>query len=169
VLSDGFSVRLWSFPMPAVADASTPVIELLRGGVHVAWWHGRLGFGWSATLTCLPTPADPNCIVTSALGAHAGSAEVILLHNSALVSPPQASVAFDSSEPRASDLDGDGRLDVLGMENDYRPDFAHGHNYWATYRGTASSLQRTGCQPVQAGVTAPGRLLSGPCPVVPQG
>jgi hypothetical protein len=166
-LTDGYSVRLWSYPAPAVPDAATPVVELLSGGQHVSWWIGRLGFGWAATLSCLATAGDPNCVVTSALGAHAGSAETLLLRAGALSGPAAASVTFDSSQPTAADLDGDGLLDVVGMENDYRPDYAHGHNYWATYRQTAAALHRTGCAPA-IGLAPPATLLTGRCPALPQ-
>jgi len=165
-LTGGYSVRLWSYPAPAVPDAATPIVELLSGGRHVSWWSGRLGFGWAAKLSCLASASQPNCVVTSALGAHAGSAETLLLRSGALVSPPAASVTFDSSMPVATDLDGDGLLDVAGMENDYQPDYAHGHNYWATYRQAGSALHRTGCAPV-SGTVPPASLLTGRCPVVP--
>ncbi len=165
-LTGGYAVRLWSFPAPAVPDSATPVVELLSGGQHVSWWSGRLGFAWTATLTCLAT-AEPNCVVSSALGAHAGSAEILLLRSGALVSPPAASVTFDSSQPTARDLDGDGLLDVVGMENDYQPNFAQGHNYWATYRLATAALHRSGCAPVTSSVP-PTTLLTGRCPVVPQ-
>jgi hypothetical protein len=166
-LTGGYSVRLWSYPAPAAPDAATPVVELLTGGRHASWWTGRLGFGWAAKLTCLATAGQPNCVVSSALGAHAGSAETLLLRSGALSSPAAASVTFDSSQPIAVDLDGDGLLDVIGMENDYKPDYAQGHNYWATYRQFSAALHRTGCARV-TGSVPPTTLLTGPCPVVPQ-
>ncbi|HEU5271080.1 MAG TPA: hypothetical protein VFU36_14235 [Jatrophihabitans sp.] len=166
-LGGGYTVRLWSYPAPAVPDSSTPVVELLSGGRHLSWWTGRVGYGWAATLSCLATAGQPNCVVTSALGAHAGSAEILLLRSGALTSPSAGSVIFDSSMPVAADLDGDGLLDVAGMENDYTPDYAHGHNYWATYRQTGAALHRTGCARVTAG-TPPATLLTGACPKVPQ-
>src|SRR6185503_3497629 len=132
-----------------------------------SWWIGRLGFGWAAKLSCLATAGQPNCVVTSALGAHAGSAETLLLRSGALSSSAAASVIFDSSMPVAADLDRDGLLDVIGMENDYTPDYAHGHNYWATYRQTGAALHRTGCARV-SGSTPPAALLTGTCPKVPQ-
>lgn len=166
-LTGGYSARLWTYPAPATPDAGTPVVELLNGGQHVSWWIGRLGFAWAAKLSCLATAAQPNCMVTSALGAHAGSAETILLRSGALSSSAAASVVFDSSMPVAADLDGDGLLDVAGMENDYTPDYAQGHNYWATYRQTPNALHRTGCARVVSS-TPPDKLLTGPCPKVPQ-
>lgn len=168
-LTGGYAVRLWPEPQPTSASSATPVVELLHDGQHVSWWVGRLGFGWTARLTCLPTPSQPNCLVTSELGAHAGSAETLLLRNGALVAPATASVAFDSSAPTAADLDQDGLLDVSGMENDYRPNYAQGHNFWATYRQHGAALHRTGCAPAAAGSAPPTGLLHGPCPVVPQG
>ncbi|MFL6164171.1 MAG: hypothetical protein ACJ74U_18370 [Jatrophihabitantaceae bacterium] len=167
-LTDGYSVRLWTYPAPAVSDSATPVVELLANGQHRGWWTGRLGFGWAAKLVCLATAGNPNCVVSSALGAHAGSAEVLVLRSGTLVSSAAASVIFDSSQPSAADLDADGLLDVIGMENDYRPDYAHGHNYWATYRQSAGVLHRTGCALSTAGTAVPTRLLTGACPVVPQ-
>ncbi len=172
-LTGGFAVRLWLSKQPSTTDSpelrSTPVIELLKDGRHISWWTGRLGFGWTAQLSCLPTPAQPNCIVVAELGAHAGSAEVVLLQGGGLVSPATASVQFDSGKPVAADLDHDGRLDVVGIENDYRPNFATGHNFWASYRLVGQALQRTGCLPVTASSGAPTRLLTGSCPVVAQG
>ncbi len=166
-LPGGYAVRLWSFPAPSEPDQATPVVELLSGGRHLSWWTGRLGFGWTAKLTCLATASQPNCVVSSALGAHAGSAETLLLRSGELASPPAASVTFDSSQPIAVDLDGDGLLDVVGMENDYQPDYAHGHNYWATYRQAGAALHRTGCARV-TGSSPPTALLTGRCPVLPQ-
>jgi hypothetical protein len=166
-LTGGYSARLWSYPAPAVPDTGTPVVELLKDGRHASWWIGRLGFGWAGKLTCLATADQPNCVVTSALGAHAGSAETLLLRSGALASSAAASVIFDSSMPVAADLDGDGLLDVIGMENDYTPDYAHGHNFWASYRQAGAALHRTGCARA-TGTVPPDRLLTGPCPKVPQ-
>lgn len=173
-LNDEYSVRLWLSEQPSATDSqalrSTPVLELLKDGQHVGWWVGRLGFGWAASVKCLPTPTQPNCVVLAAMGAHAGSAEVVLLQQAKLVSPATASVLFDSGTPVAADLDHDGLLDVVGVENDYQPDYANGHNFWATYRLTGTQLHRTGCSPLgAAGQPAPTVLLTGPCPVVAQG
>ncbi|MEO6703979.1 MAG: hypothetical protein ABI140_12125 [Jatrophihabitantaceae bacterium] len=176
-LVDGYSVRLWLSQPPSSgspdAERSTPVLELSRDGKHLSWWTGRLGYGWAATVRCLATVAEPNCAVLAEVGAHAGSAELVLLRDGALVAPPQASAVFDSGVPTAADLDHDGLLDLVGVENDYQPDYANGHNFWVSYRlvgGPASALHQTGCRPVaQLSEPAPTVLLTGRCPVVAQG
>ena len=146
------------------------MLELSRDGQHLSWWIGRLGYGWAATLRCLATAAEPNCVVVAEVGAHAGSAEVVLLRAGALIAPAQASAVFDSGEPTAADLDHDGLLDLLGVENDYQPNFATGHNYWASYRLVGAALHQTGCRPVSSPPQpAPTTLLTGHCPVVAQG
>jgi hypothetical protein len=168
-LTGGYAVRLWLSQPPAdgqlTADRATPVLELSRDGQHLGWWVSRLGFGWSASVRCLATPAEPNCMVLSAAGAHAGSAELVFLRNGALVGSARASVVFDSGEPIAADLDHDGLLDVLGVDSDYLPSYAQGHNYVTSYRLSGDALHRTGCQlKSTAGQPWPTTLLTGPCP-----
>jgi hypothetical protein len=171
-LGGGYSVRLWASATPTGApapDRSTPVLQLLHDGQHRQWWVGRTGFGWSAKLDCLAASAavPAHCAVLAEVGSHAGTAELVTLHSGALVSSPQASVSFDGGRPMAADLDHDGWLDVLGTENDYQPNYATGHNFWATYRFTDGTLQRTGCLPRRTLSTAPpDRILTGACPVV---
>jgi hypothetical protein len=174
-LTGGYSVRLWLSQPPSAgssidAQRSTPVVELSRNGQHVSWWVGRLGFGWAATLRCLATASEPNCVVLAEVGAHAGSAEVVLLHAGALVAPARASVVFDSGVPSAADFDHDGLLDVVGVENDYQPDYAQGHNYFTTYRLSGDALHQTGCLlQTAARQQPPNALLTGRCPVVSPG
>lgn len=170
-LGGGYSVRLWSSAAPTATvspDHSTPVLQLLRDGQHLQWWAGRSGFGWTTKLDCLPAEGDASahCAVLAAVGSHAGTAELVLLRSGALVSPAQASVSFDGGRPMAADLDQDGWLDVFGTENDYQPNYATGHNFWATYRFTDGSLLRTGCAPRRtAAEPPPSRLLTGACAV----
>jgi hypothetical protein len=173
-LTGGYSVRLWLSKPPSdgqfAADRSTPVLELGRDGQHVSWWVGRLGFGWSASVRCLATAAEPHCVVLAAAGAHAGSAEVVFLRDGALIGPAQASVVFDSGAPTAADLDHDGLLDVLGVENDYQPDYAQGHNYFTSYRLAGDALHQTGCLlKATADQPRPATLLTGACPNVQPG
>jgi len=171
-LGAGYSVRLWSSATPSSAlspDRSTPVLELLRDGQHLQWWAGQSGFGWTAKLTCLPAGASSlaHCAVLSEVGSHAGIGELVLLSSGALTSPAQASVSFDGGRPTAADLDQDGWLDLIGTENDYQPNYATGHNFWATYRFADGALLRTGCAPrPTATAPPPDRLLTGDCPVL---
>ena len=171
-LGDGFSARLWSSAAPtglAEPDRSTPVVELLRDGRHLQWWQSGSGFGWAAALECRPASVavTAHCAVLAEVGSHAGLAQLVLLRAGTLSAPSGASVSFDGGRPLAADLDGDGWLDVLGTENDYQPDYATGHNFWASYRFDGTSLQRTGCTPRPTSATpAPVRLLTGACPVV---
>jgi len=168
-LGSGWSVRLWLSPAPDGKDSSilssTPVVELLHDSSHVQWWIATIGFGWAANLTCLSGGPEPNCVVTAIEGAHAGSAEIVLLRSGALVNPPRARVVFDSGAPSAADLDGDGYLDVVGSDNDYLPNYATGHNFWVTYRLHGDALTETGCAPRSE--PQPDRLLVGPCPKRP--
>ncbi|HEX2902242.1 MAG TPA: VCBS repeat-containing protein [Jatrophihabitans sp.] len=165
-LSGGYAARLWSAPGQPGVDRSVPVVELLHSGDHAGWWVGRLGTGSSAALNCLGTA----CLVSSSLGAHGGAVETLLLTGAGtFTAPATASVEFDSGMPTVADLGGDGVLDVIGLENDYTPNFAQGHNYWATYRLTGTALVRTGCAPVAAHAQPPTALLTGRCPVVPAG
>jgi hypothetical protein len=174
LLRGGYSVRLWLSPAPTSSDnsalSSTPVIELLRDTVHVQWLSVSLGFPWTAHLTCLAATVEPNCVVTSIAGAHAGAAEVVLLRAGALIAPPQARVVFDTGAPHAVDLDHDGYLDIVGSDNDYQPDYASGHNFWATYRFHADALTETGCVPAPVRPEQPpDHLLYGQCPARPGG
>ncbi|HEX8093391.1 hypothetical protein [Jatrophihabitans sp.] len=171
-LGGGYTVRLWSSAAPTGVpspDLSTPVLQLLQDGQHRQWWVGRSGFGWSAKLDCLAASAaaPAHCAVLAEVGSHAGTAELVVLRSGALVSSPRASVSFDGGRPLAADLDHDGWLDVLGTENDYKPNYATGHNYWATYRFADGGLNRTGCAlRRRLAEPAPDRLLTGDCPAV---
>ena len=171
-LGGGYSVRLWSSVAPTAVlapDRSTPVLQLLRDGRHLQWWQARSGFGWESKLDCLAAHGSipAQCAVLAEVGSHAGIAQLVMLSDGALVSPGRASVSFDGGRPMSADLDSDGWLDVLGTENDYQPNYATGHNYWATYRFDGESLQRTGCalRRTLAG-PPPDRLLTAPCPMV---
>jgi hypothetical protein len=84
-----------------------------------------MGFASTANLTCLAGGPEPNCVVTSIAGVHAGSPEMVLLRSGALIGPPRTR-AFDSSVPHSEDLDHDGYLDVVGSDNDYQPNYAAG-------------------------------------------
>lgn len=173
-LGAGYSIRLWSSapPSPAASGnlSSTPVLELLRDGQHTQWWVADLGYGWAATMTCLTTGPEPNCVVVSQQGAHAGAAEMVLLRSASLVGPARTRIVFDSGTPFAADLNGDGYLDLIGSNSDYQPNYANGHNFWVTYRFSRDSMIETGCVRLASrSEPRPNHLLSGPCPAPPPG
>lgn len=168
-LTGGYGVRLWqvsgSDGTSSAVLSSTPVLELVRSGAHQQWWPASMGFAWTASLTCLSSGPEPNCAVMASEGAHAGSAELVVLRGGRLVASPEARVVFDSGAPHAVDLDHDGYLDIIGVDNDYRPNFAAGHNFWATYRFHDSVLTETGCAPqLTRAASPPTQFLHGPCP-----
>jgi hypothetical protein len=171
-LTAAYSVRLWSSLPPdqtrPATLTSTPVVELLKNSQHLQWWTAEEGFGWAAHLTCLASGPQPNCMVVAEVGAHAGAAQMLLLAAGKLDSPARTHVIFDSGAPTAADLNRDGYLDLVGSNNDFKPNFATGHNFWVTYRFVGDAMVETGCTPRPPGsVQAPTQLLTGHCPTPP--
>ena len=162
-LPDQYAVRLW-LGSDQQNYESRPVVELLDHGVTVQWWISPRGDGWNGSLTCLADRSKPNCVLIDSLGMHAGAAEILLLQGGRLVHPAGAEAVTVAGEPRAADLDGDGYLDVIGTTNDYRPNFAQGHNYWQTFQYRAGRLVLTGCTAETRGSGPPVQLLHGACP-----
>jgi hypothetical protein len=162
-LRDQYAVRLW-LGSDQQNYESRPVVELLDHGVTVQWWISPRGDGWNGSLTCIAGRSEPNCVLLDSLGMHAGVAEILLLQGGRLVHPAGAEAVTVAGEPRAADLDDDGFLDVIGTANDYRPNFAQGHNYWQTFRYRAGRLVVTGCAPETRGSGPPVQLLHGACP-----
>jgi len=167
-LAGGDEIRLW-LSTDQQDYRSRPVVELLVDGRPVQSWPAPQGDGWNGTLTCrdgaAPNPV-PNCVLIDSVGMHASIAELLLVRDGRLVHPPNAEVTADSPVMKATDLDHDGYLDVIGTTNDYSPNYAQGHNYWQTFRYADGQFVPTGCAR-QASTPAPTRLLSGTCP--PQG
>jgi len=162
-LPDQYAARLW-LGSDQQNYASRPVVELLDHRVTVQWWISPRGDGWNGSLTCIAGRSEPNCVMLDSLGMHAGVAEILLLQAGRLVHPAGAEAVTVAGEPRTADLDGDGYLDVIGTTNDYRPNFAQGHNYWQTFRYRAGRLALTGCAPETRGSGPPVQLLHGACP-----
>jgi hypothetical protein len=158
-------VRLWLSGNQTNYD-SRPVVELRRGTVPVQWWISPQGNGWDGSLTCLPRGREPNCDLIAGLGMHANVAEMLILRGGRLVHPPRAEAITNTVGMHAADLDGDGYLDVIGTSNDYRPNFAEGHNYWQTFRYRDGRLSVTGCARQASIAALPTRLLTRPCPRV---
>jgi hypothetical protein len=71
--------------------------------------------------------------------------------------------------PRATNTARADRLgagDIIGSTNDYRPNYAQGHNYWQTFEYRVGHLVVTGCAPQAPDARAPTHLLTGTCPAV---
>ena len=162
-LPDGYQLRLW-LSTDQLNFRSRPVVELLHEGVSKQFWVSPKGDGWNGSLSCLKGGSDVNCALISTAGMHANVGEVVLVQDGGLVHSVGAEVTTDSVGMRAADLNGDGTLDIIGVTNDYQPNFAQGHNYWQTFRYGGGQLTETGCALQQPGAPAPTQLLTGPCP-----
>lgn len=169
-LPDGAALTLWV----AASDTnyrSKPILELTQQGVATQWWESPQGDGWNGSLTCQGTAAAagatsvPNCVLIDSIGMHASLAQMLVLGGGRLV--PSAEVVDNAPGMRAVDLSGDGYLDLIGTVNDYKPDFAQGHDYWQTQQYLNGKFLITGCAPQQRGSAPPTQLLTGTCPAVP--
>lgn len=164
-LAPGWTVRLW-LSGARLNYRSRPVVELLHERVAVQWWVAPQGDGWNGSLTCMSGAPEPNCDLIDSLGMHAAVAEMLILRNGRLVHPARAEAITNSVGMRAADLNGDGYLDVIGISNDYQPDFAQGHDYWQTFRYHDGQLTVTGCARKSRHALPPTRLLTGSCPAL---
>jgi hypothetical protein len=162
-LPDNHTVTLW-LGTDRLDYQSRPVIELRHHGVAVQSWVSPQGDGWNASLVCLTSGAEPNCVLVDSVGMHASVAEMVILRGGRLVHPAGAQVVTNSAGVRAADLNSDGYLDVIASTNDYRPNYAQGHTYWQTSRYSHGRFVVTGCAPKPRGAAAPTYLLTGTCP-----
>jgi hypothetical protein len=164
-LPGGYTATLW-LGSDQQDYQSRPVIELLWHAAAVQWWISPVGDGWNGSLTCDTSAAEPNCVLVDSVGMHASVAEMLIFRDERLAHPTGAVATTNSAGMSAGDLNGDGYLDVIGSVNDYRPNYAQGHNYWQTFQYRDDRLVLTGCASQSRGSTAPRQLLSGACPVV---
>lgn len=113
-------------------------------------------------LSCSREP-ELHCVVTSIVGAHGSRARAYHVAGGQLAA--SSYVLTSSVGIQVRDMDHDGDLDLAVPANDYKPNFAHGGNFWTTYRLDDWSYQMTGCtKPVHGRVPpAPTALLSVGC------
>jgi hypothetical protein len=123
------------------------VLELTQDGVPVDWH--ALDDQSPSQLVCL-AGAAANCVVIGYTGAHGATATVWRLALSSARLSQAATADADTPSMAAQDLNGDGFLDVLGLQNDYTPDYATGHLQWQTWLFDGRNLTSTGCTPPAA-------------------
>jgi hypothetical protein len=164
-LPGGYAATLW-LGSDQQNYQSRPVIELLEDKAAVQWWISPIGDGWNGSLTCDTSVAEPNCVLIDSVGMHASVAEMLIVRDERLTHPTGAVATTNSAGMTAADLTGDGYLDVIGSVNDYRPNYAQGHNYWQTFQYRDDRLVLTGCAPQSRGASPPAQLLTGVCPIV---
>ena len=121
------------------------VLELTQNGVAVDW-HAVNG-ETPAHLTCLAGAAG-NCVVVDEVGAHGATATVWRLGLNSAKLTKSATAQADTPSMSGRDLNGDGFMDVVGLQNDYTPDYATGKVQWQTWLFDGKNLSSTGCTPL---------------------
>ena len=161
-LRDGYAVNVWHAGQ--VGDFTThPILELADNGVAVQWWVAPSGYGWSGSVSCLSSGAEPSCVFMDGQGAHSGLAQEIVVRSGRLVA--SAMVSSDSAMIVAQDMNGDGDLDVAALDSDFTPNYASGHLFWHTYRFAGNQLVSTGCTPAESTrAPVPKQFVTGSCP-----
>jgi hypothetical protein len=138
------------------------VVELTQQGTPVYW---RVFDGETPSeLACDIAGSVRNCVLVDYTGAHAATGHPIVLTGATL--GIGEAVGSDTPGLHPQDLDGDNRIDLYGLQNNYDPDYASGKVQWQTWRrsGDGMSFTSTGCGPLSASApTAPTVLQSGGC------
>jgi hypothetical protein len=130
------------------------VIELRHNGVAVDWHTNddELPGG----LAC-SSGRELTCVAVHFVGAHGSNATAWRRVGNALARGD--TVTADTPQLFGRDLTGDGILDVVGLQNDFTPDYASGHVQWQTWVSDGTRLRSTGCTPLSA---APGPIPTAP-------
>jgi hypothetical protein len=171
-LGNDYTAVLWLSRRPKSGDDFIrmshvrPIIELTHGGVAAQWWSSPVtrGFGWVGSLTCSTAGPEVNCGLTGERGAHGAYGVVLVLRGGQLRG--NAFAASDAPNTEARDLNGDGYLDMVGVDSDYTPDYGTGHFFGHTYRYAGAALKSTGCVPMSTfDQPRPTKLVYGTCPV----
>jgi hypothetical protein len=147
----------------ADGGAGAAILEFAAHGTSTYW---RVFAGQTPSqLECAAAATPRNCVVVDYVGAHGALAyPVVVLDGGPWVGEP---VTTDTPDLRAADLDGDGRVDAFGVQNDYRPSYAEGAVQWQTWRRSrdGTAFASSGCGPlVRRTPRPPTTLLTGACP-----
>jgi len=108
-----------------------------------------------------------HCFVVAGVGAHASVLNVVAVGPAGELTDLSqgGELATDTTDLRARDLDGDGTAEVVGVMNDYQPDYAGGTRYWMVWNWRSGRYVLTGCRRVQHGEREPsGPLAPFGCP-----
>lgn len=118
-----------------------------------------------AQLSCQTRGEQSNCILVDLVGAHGSIAHLIRDNNGSVVLGATASASTPTMA--ANDLNGDGWVDVVALQNDYQPSYVNGHVYWQTWLSDGTALKSSGCSgksTVAEAAPAPTAPLTGSCP-----
>lgn len=162
-LGNGF-VALLRSGQSSNGGLAASVLELTLNGIAVDWH--AVNDETPAHLTCIGGAAG-NCVVVDQVGAHGADATVwrLALNSQKLTSA--AKVEADTPSMAGRDLNGDGFVDVIGLQNNYTPDYATGKVQWQTWLFDGKTLSSTGCTPLS--VSPPPRptaAVTGPCAAI---
>lgn len=159
-LDGGYTATVYSGPSPS-GQLAAEYLQLALGGVSVFW---KVTDGYSpGQLVCSPTPA-PNCAVEDGFGAHASSARGLARIGNALIQFDEAT--SDTPITDVQDLNGDGWIDVVSVQNTYEPDYATGKVFWMTSLSNGKKFIATGCTPAKKKLAPkPSAPVSGTCKV----
>jgi hypothetical protein len=142
------------------AGVGATIVELTNAGTPVYW--ATIAGEMPAQLTCSTSADKSNCVLVASVGAHGSNAAVWRLGGATL--HRGSTVASDSPNMRALDLNGDGWVDAEGLQNTYNPDYASGAVYWQTWISDGTHLTSTGCTPpTHSQPGAPAAPVTGTC------
>lgn len=146
-VGDGYTLVLRSGPG---SGSGASVLELRYRGVSVFWTVKDDETPYE--LACSATP-QKRCVVVDYTGAHAAVGRLWKVMGNTLVAGGTAT--SDTPGMHATDLNKDGYVDVVALQNDYTPDYATGKVYWQTWVSNGQSLVSTGCSAKASGDLPP--------------
>jgi hypothetical protein len=141
--------------------AGATIVELTASGVAVSW---TVRPGESpAQISCQSSPDRSNCVLVDNVGAHGSTATVLRLAGGTLA--VGSSVVATTPQMQATDVNHDGWVDAIGLQNTLKPDYATGTVYWQTWTSNGTQLTSTGCTPpTHTPPSPPSAPLLGQCP-----
>jgi hypothetical protein len=147
---------------PAYANGTgAAIVELTQSGVPISWY--VVPGETPAEITCSSTPNQSNCVLVNHVGEHASDGIVFRLSGNTL--HRGSTVRATTRQMHARDLNGDGWVDVAGLQNTGKPDYATGQVYWQTWVSNGVFLNSTGCTGLaSAADPQPAELVHGNCP-----